>query len=746
MKKQSLFTKTFTIPIFKALLLMSLLLSSINSIAQGTWTQKADYGGGTVSLPITGFTMGTKAYVGTGNNGSYLQDFWEWDQAIGIWVQKASFPGNGRFSAVGFAIGNKGYIGTGSINSGAVDYQDFWEWDSSSLVNGLDINGNPMGAWTRKADFAGGARHGAVGFSIGNKGYIGTGSTGSTKYQDLWEYDPTNLANGLDVNGNPMGAWIAKTNLGGVARNHAVGFSISTKGYIGTGNDASSTNLQDFWEWDQTTDTWVQKANLSGTARYAAVGFSLSNKGYIGTGINPSGSLTKDFFEWDPTNISNGLDGNGNPMGAWTSKANFGGTSRYCAFGFSIGCNGYIGAGNDGGLTKDFWEWNPVIVNVSPPNPFICVNGNVILTASGASTYQWSPAIGLSSITGAVVTATPALSTTYTVIGTDGNGCKGSDTVAVKYASSTLNLTKTNVSCNSANNGSATATVLGGTAPYSYSWSNGGTNSTISNLAPGTYSVTVNDASCNISGTELITNGNFDGGNVGFSSALTYTPPPNTNGSQYWVGTNPASFNSLYCACTEHSGGTGNFMFLNGNGAPHDSSWCQTVSVTPNTRYYFSAWVTTLYPESQADLALLQIDINGQAQSNVFNTPSSCCAWQQIFVQWNSGSSTTARICIVNNCLSTYGNDFGLDDISFQKCTPSCSLTSSITITQPAKITISLASANVHCFGETNGSSSANVTGGILPYNYSWTSGGTAASENGLAAGTYTVTVTDSNS
>src|SRR5438552_3611955 len=78
--------------------------------------------------------------------------------------------------------------------------------------------------WVQKADFGGGGRNLAAGFSIGDKGYIGTGhSTGYVK--DFWEYDP------------PTNVWTKKADFGGSARNAAVGFSIGTKGYIGTGSD-----------------------------------------------------------------------------------------------------------------------------------------------------------------------------------------------------------------------------------------------------------------------------------------------------------------------------------------------------------------------------------------------------------------------------------------------------------------------------------------------------------------------------
>src|SRR5687768_11906654 len=78
-----------------------------------------------------------------------------------------------------------------------------------------------------------------------------------------------------------QGTWTQMANFGGTARWRAVGFSIGTKGYIGTGNDGVDKN--DFWEWDQATNVWTQKANFTGTARSGAVGFSIGTKGYIGT-------------------------------------------------------------------------------------------------------------------------------------------------------------------------------------------------------------------------------------------------------------------------------------------------------------------------------------------------------------------------------------------------------------------------------------------------------------------------------
>lgn len=60
----------------------------------------------------------------------------------------------------------------------------------------------------------------------------------------------------------------------------------------------------------------------------------------------------------------------------------------------------------------------------------ICNGDATSLTASGATTYDWSPSLGLSAITGASVTANPTLTTTYRVIGTT-NGCKDTAFVTV---------------------------------------------------------------------------------------------------------------------------------------------------------------------------------------------------------------------------------------------------------------------------------------------------------------------------
>lgn len=168
--------------------------------------------------------------------------------------------------------------------------------------------------------------------------------------------------------------------------------------------------------------------------------------------------------------------------------------------------------------------------------------------------------------------------------------------------------------------------------------------------------------------TELVSNGDFSLGNVGFTTGYTYCNTANcaTAGNTYGIGPNPVFFHPSFATYQDHTTGTGNCMVINGTDIPNTQVWCQTInSINPNTDYLFSTWVSSMWYTSPAKL---QFFINGDSIGNVFNAPSTVNVWIQFFANWNSGTNTSVTICILNQNTELNGNDFGLDDISFKPC------------------------------------------------------------------------------
>jgi hypothetical protein len=134
---------------------------------------------------------------------------------------------------------------------------------------------------------------------------------------------------------------------------------------------------------------------------------------------------------------------------------------------------------------------NPVIAISSSPTT-ICQGTSVTLTATGAMTYIWCCGLGFFF----PVVVTPTTTTTYTVTGTD-NGCSASASVTVTV-DPPLNIAvqAINASCSTCNDGSASVTVTGGTAPYMYMWDTSPVQytQTAAGLLPGTYHICVTDA------------------------------------------------------------------------------------------------------------------------------------------------------------------------------------------------------------------------------------------------------------
>ena len=184
-----------------------------------------------------------------------------------------------------------------------------------------------------------------------------------------------------------------------------------------------------------------------------------------------------------------------------------------------------------------------------------------------------------------------------------------------------------------------------------------------------TYRLTVRS----INDQNLVANGNFDAGNVGFTSDYQYDDQDIRQEGKYAVVRRPRDVRNSFTNCNDHSG-SGFMMVVNASG---DSSnvWCQTITIQPNTEYIFSAWAASMVIQNPARL---QFSINGNLIGNVFTASSQTCDWRQFMSNWTSGSASTAQICIANVNFTPAGNDFAIDDLSFRQI---CETTDDVTIT-----------------------------------------------------------------
>ena len=133
------------------------------------------------------------------------------------------------------------------------------------------------------------------------------------------------------------------------------------------------------------------------------------------------------------------------------------------------------------------------VMNVNSPT--ICAGGSAALNVTGGVTYSWSPATGLSATIGSNVVATPAVSTIYTVTGTDAAGCVGSTTSTVTIGPNPV------IAVNSPTICTGDQVVLTASGAATYSWSPGtdlsstaGTSVTANPTATASYTVTGTDA------------------------------------------------------------------------------------------------------------------------------------------------------------------------------------------------------------------------------------------------------------
>jgi hypothetical protein len=178
----------------------------------------------------------------------------------------------------------------------------------------------------------------------------------------------------------------------------------------------------------------------------------------------------------------------------------------------------------------------------------------------------------------------------------------------------------------------------------------------------------------------LITNGDFESGNAGVSSAYNYVAP-GSMGIGDWTVTPPLN-SGAYRPPTnngvsgDHTKGnnTGHYMLLDpSNGTLN--AWFETVNVVPSTTYYFSAWVSNVNYINQ-NPAQLKFAVGGTQIGSIFSAAAPAGSgleadmdhnWYQFTATWNSGATSGPVMVSMVNLTSSAGtgDDLGLDDVTF---------------------------------------------------------------------------------
>ena len=344
-------------------------------------------------------------------------------------------------------------------------------------------------------------------------------------------------------------------------------------------------------------------------------------------------------------------------------------------------------------------------------------NGTAKATVTGATfpiTYAWSTTATTDSI-GGLITGN------YILTITDSIGGTAIDSIIITEPAVLVSATivDANISCNGYSNGGATASAVGGTSPFTYSWSNSATTAGITGVVAGTYSTTITDQ-----------NGCTD------SASITITEPL-------------ALVASTILDANDTGGATGAATGTAvGGSTPYTYTWSNSATTASIVGVIAGTYSTTVTDASGCTDSASVIINSGpsasiSAQTNVScnggftgDATASVTGGTSPFTYAWSNNATTASITGI--AAGTY--TVTITDAN------SNSATTSATITQPTSLTASSAvSTVIDCNGGTQGQVTASSTGGTTPYTFSWNTGGTAALETGLGNGTYSVTITDQN-
>ena len=362
---------------------------------------------------------------------------------------------------------------------------------------------------------------------------------------------------------------------------------------------------------------------------------------------------------------------------------------------------------------------SPLILASTQVNP-LC-NGNTNGTATSNPSGGQSPYTYLWSNAQTNQTATGLGAGTYTITVTDALGCTSTQTITIAQPLViTATTTFANTSCGN-NNGSATVNASGGTGTLTYSWApSGGSNSNATGLSSGTYTAYVTDAN-------------------GCTQTATAVVGPSTNPSL-------ALQSQVNVLCNGANTGTATMNVTGGNG-PYTYAWSPTGGTNANANGLGATTYTCTVTDANGCTATQTVTIT-QPTVIVVNTSSTQtnCTGSIGTATANSSGGNPGYTYLWNNGQTTSvatGLATGTYTVTVTDAN-GCTQTQTISVTSNNPVTLTTSSTQSSCTAN-DGTATANPANGTSPYVYSWSNGQTTSVATGLAAGSYTVTVTDAN-
>lgn len=332
----------------------------------------------------------------------------------------------------------------------------------------------------------------------------------------------------------------------------------------------------------------------------------------------------------------------------------------------------------------------------------------------------------------------------YNLVVLDANACMSSEFITLAEPTPLQhNLVTTHVTCDGWTNGSITDSVFGGVPGYSYLWNTGDTTYMINNLPIGPYSITVTDENNCQSTAGTIVNDN---------NKLVATVSTIQDVSCYG-----------YCDGYIEVTITGGIPFYNSTGNPiYNNIWDDPLSQITPTSIGLCAddiSLSTTYTDSITDAIGCQVVVSGtitqpsavEVSATIANEVS-CYAGNDGVMQAAATGGIPTYTYLWNNQQTgnTINNLVTGSYVVVATDANGCMDTTEIFLGEPTDLSLTLTSVNVSCYGDDNGSITANPSGGtpISPsgtYTYLWSDGQTTQTATSLAQGIYEVVVTDAN-